>query len=158
MSFWLLVNYKEYLIMIYFGVQLFRRSFHIVCLSSGFIPIAVKHLYFDSWHKLDPWLKSLLHDPSEDTSWFFDEIEFNKTGSLAHLFESCEQCDYIYLVNHRKLVEMARFLEDWKVFCLNQKARNNFSNLDIPLLLASALKIFDKNVIKLLNTEDDLPF
>jgi hypothetical protein len=144
--------------MIYFGVQLFRRSFHIVCLSSGFIPIATKHLYFDSWHKLDPWLKSLLHDPSEDTSWFFDEIEFNKTGSLAHLFESCEHCDYIYTINHRKLIEMARFLYDWKSFCLNHQYLKGRQNSDVPLLLASAFKIFDKNDIKLLNTEDDLPF
>jgi hypothetical protein len=144
--------------MIYFGVQLFRHSFHIACVSSGFIPIAFKHMEIDSWQKLYPWLKSLLHDLSEDTSWFFDEIEFNKTGSLAHLFESCEHCDYIYLVNHRKLIEMARFLYDWKSFCLNHQIPKNYTNMDVPLLLASALKIFDKNDFKLLNTEDDLLF
>jgi len=144
--------------MIYFGVQLYHHSFDIVCASSGFIPLAVKHLKSDSWHKLDPWLKSLLHDLSEDSSWFFDEREFNAPGSMAHLFEGCEHCDYIYLVNHRKIVEMVRFLEDWKSFCLNYQIRKITKNLDIPLLLASALKIFDKNDFKLLNTEDDLPF
>jgi hypothetical protein len=144
--------------MIYFGVQLFRRSFHIACLSSGFIPLAHKHLKYDSWLKLDPWIKSHLRDLSEDSSWFFDESEFNNPGSPAHLFESYDHCDYIYLVNHRKLIEMVRFLEDWKSFCFNQQIRKTTKNLDVPLLLASALKIFDKNDIKVLNTEDDLPF
>lgn len=145
--------------MIYFGVQLFRRGFHIAALSSGFIPIAAHHLFFDAWHKLDPWIKSLYSDPDEDSSWFFDETEFNNPGSLAHLFEGYHHCDYIYLVNHRKLVEMTRFLYDWKSFCLmNQQGHKTDRNMDVPLLLASALKIFDKNYIKLLNTEDDLPF
>lgn len=144
--------------MIYFGVQLFRRGFHIACLSSGFIPVAVKHLPFDSWHKLDPWINSLYSDPDEESSWFFDEIEFNNPASLTHLFEGYQHCDFIYLVNHRKLLEMARFLYDWKSFCRFQPLPNTGKNMDVPLLLASALKIFDKNDIKLLNTEDDLPF
>jgi len=144
--------------MIYFGVQLFHRGFHIAALSSGFIPIAANHLYFDSWHKLDPWIKSLYFDPDEDSSWFFDESEFNNPALSAHLFEGYHHCDYIYLVNHRKLVEMARFLYDWKSFCLNYQLPKTFKNMDVPLLLASAFKIFDKNHIKLLNTEDDLPF
>lgn len=144
--------------MIYFGVQLFRRGLNIAALSSGFIPIAAKHLYFDSWHKLDPWIKSLYTDPDEDSSWFFDEAEFNNTGSLAHLFEGYHHCDYIYLVNHRKLVEITRFLYDWKSFCLNQLGPITAKSMDVPLVLASALKIFDKNFIKLVNTENDLPF
>jgi hypothetical protein len=144
--------------MIYFGVQLFHRGFNVAALSSGFIPIAVQHLYFDAWNKLDPWIKSLYSDPDEEAAWFFDESEFNNPSSMAHLFNGYSHCDCIYLVNHRKVVEWARFLFDCKSFGSILHGLKSDKNMDVPLLLASALKLFDKNHIQLLTTQDDLPF
>ncbi len=94
----------------------------------------------------------------DESCWFFDEFEFNKSKNMTGFFDNYKYCDNIYLVSHRKLVDMKHFLNDWEMFRFKNQCRKNGNNLEIPFLLALSFKTFHQDDIKTFTSVDDLPF
>ena len=143
--------------MIYFGVQLFNHAFHIACVSKGFVPLDHLYLKFNRYQKLNLW-KDSFSLSFEESCWFFDEFEFNKSKNMANFFENYKYCHNIYLVKHRKLVDMNHFLKDWEMFRFKNKIQKYGNRLEIPFLLALSFKIFHQDDIITFASSDDLPF
>jgi len=129
--------------MIYFGVQLLPQAFNIIALSEGFALLDQHCFTVDQYENLQPWSNQLKIDPQEAARWFFDETEFNNPDYPALLFESLNQSNHIYLVNHRKLADVAQFFYEWiaREFDFAPRPEKAF-------FLASALRIFDAQQIK----------
>jgi hypothetical protein len=95
--------------MIYFGVQLLPQAFKVVALSEGFAFINEHYFNIEEYDKIKPWIDSVKINPDESAKWFFDEKEFNNADYPGFVFESLDECNEIFLVNHRKLVNMMQF-------------------------------------------------
>jgi len=140
--------------MIYFGVQLLPQAFKIVALSQGFALIEEKYFNIEQYDKFKPWIDSVKIDPDEPTKWFFDEKEFNNPDYPAFVFESLDQNNSIFLVNHRKLVNVMQFFYEWIVRELDCYFT---PKPETAFFLASAIRIFDdKHLVPFV--PDDYPF
>jgi hypothetical protein len=129
--------------MIYFGVQLLPQAFNIIVLSEGFALLDQRCFTVDEYDQIQPWSEALKIDPEEPALWFFDETEFNNPDYPALLFESLDQANDIYLVNHRKLVNAVQFCYEWSAREFDFAPRP-----EKALFLASAIRIFDAEQLK----------
>ena len=129
--------------MIYFGVSLFHNCFKIVALSEGFAPLDENTFHVKQQNKLQQWIASLKIQPTEPAQWFFDELEFNNPDYPSSVFHFNDDYNSIYLVNHRKLLNVVQFFYEWlareQAFPLMQET---------AFFLASSIRIFDAKELK----------
>jgi len=138
--------------MIYFGVQLLPQAFKVVALSQGFALIAENYFNVEQYDKFKPWIDSVKTESDEPAQWFFDEKEFYNTEYPGFVFEFLDECNSIFLVNHRKLVNVIQFFYEWIA------REYHFSPIpDTPFLLASAMRTFDDKQLKQF-IPDNFPF
>ena len=124
--------------MIYFGVHLLPQACKVVALSQGFALIGEKYFNVEEYDKFKPWIDSIKIDLDEPAQWFFDEKEFYNTEYQGFVFEFLDQCNSIFLVNHRKLVNVIQFFYEWIA------REYHFSTIpETAFFLASAIRIFD---------------
>ena len=130
--------------MIYFGVQLLPQAFRVVALSQGFALIDERCFNDEQYDQIMPWSDSLKISTDETAQWFFDEKEFNNADYPGFVFESLDECNSIFLVNHRKLVNVIQFFYEWIA------REYYFSPIpETAFFLASAIRIFEaKQVIQ----------
>ena len=128
--------------MIYFGVQLLPQIFKIVALSEGFALLDQQCFYDQEYDKIEPWSNSLKIDPHESAKWFFDEQQFN-SHNHGFIFESFDEYNSIYLVNHRMFANVVQFFYEWiaREFDFAPRPEKAF-------FLASAIRILDRQQIK----------
>lgn len=129
--------------MIYFGVQLLPQAFNIIALSEGFALLDQRFFNVEKYDDVEPWSDALKIDRHEPAKWFFDETEFNNPDYPALLFESLNQANDIYLVNHRKLANVVQFFYEWiaREFDFAPRPEKAF-------FLASAIRIVDAQQMK----------
>ena len=129
--------------MIYLGVQLLPQAFNIIALSEGFALLDQRLFTVEQYENIEPWGNALKIDPHEPAKWFFDETEFNNPDYPALLFESLNPANNIYLVNQRKLADIAQFFYEWiaREFDFAPRPEKAF-------FLASAIRVFDAQQIK----------
>lgn len=132
--------------MIYFGVDLNYEQFTIAALSEGFAFLGQKYFHFSEHDDFTRWVDGLKCEPHEICWWFFDEAEFNKLddpGSIFPINEENYDCsNFIYLINHRKVLNLTLFFHEWFFH-----RRTFFSDLEKAYVLASSVRIFDKEFI-----------
>lgn len=135
--------------MIYYGVDLHYDSLEIAALSEGFAHLDSKYFTCDEYHKFYRWADSFKFKPDEISYWFFDEFDFNKSDHLLSLFSYYDENNKIYLVNHRKLLNIIQFFYEWS------KEQKEYYLMDInkAFLLASSARLFDFEYMKLLESE-----
>ncbi len=140
--------------MIYFGVHLLPQAFKVVALSQGFALIDEKYFSVEQYDNIKPWIESVKINPYESAKWFFDEKEFNTADYPGFVFESLNDWNAIFLVNHRKLVNVMQFFYEW----IAREFDCYFSpKPETAFFLASAIRIFDdKHLIHF--TPDNYPF
>jgi len=129
--------------MIYVGVKLFRNGFKIVALSEGFATIGKRYFTIGQFDKLNPWLNSLKLHSDEQARWFFDELEFNHPKYPGMAFQLLNDDNTIYLVNHRKLINVVQFFHEYLVWLQARPIKK-----EIAFFLASATRIFDEENLK----------
>lgn len=138
--------------MTYFGVQLLPQAFKIVALSQGFALIDECCFNVEEYDKIKPWINSVKINPYESAKWFFDEKEFNSVDYPGFVFESLDESNSIFLVNHRKLCNAFQFFREWIAREFDFAPRT-----EPAFFLASAIRIFDdKHLIHF--TPDNYPF
>lgn len=130
--------------MIYFGVQVLPQAFNIVAVSDGFARLDQRLFTVEQYDNIQPWSHALKIDPKEPAKWFFDETEFNNPDYPALLFDSLDNSNTIYLVNHRILANVVQFFYEWiaREFDFAPRPENAF-------FLASAIRIVDAKQMKL---------
>jgi hypothetical protein len=137
--------------MIYLGVHFCRNAVNITALSDGFALLCEKHFYnlqSEAFHK---WLDDLKTDPDEPVRCFVDESQFRQPAFPTHFFDSLQdEPNSLFLVNHRALSNLIQFFHEWLV-----PLQTPAPKIQIPLVLASANRIFDNHQLKqLLNHHD----
>ena len=139
--------------MIYFGVQLLPQAFKVVALSQGFALIDDKFFGVEQYDQIIKWSNSLKSNTDEPAQWFFDEKDFNNPDYPGLVLESLDDCNAIFLVNHRKLVNVLQFFYEW----IAREFDCYFTpKPETAFFLASAIRIFDdKQLIRFI--PDDYP-
>ena len=138
--------------MIYYGIDLHHDSLEIAALSEGFAHLESKYFTCDEFHKLHNWADSFKFKPDEICYWFFDDFEFNKYDHPLSLFPYYDTNNKIYLVNHRKLLNLIQFFYEWSI----EKEEYYILDLNNAFLLASSVRLFDFENMKLLELESSL--
>ena len=121
-------------------------AFRTLILSGGFALLDSKSFHLAEG-SLNPsfqgWIDSFKQNPLEICLYFFDEYQF-KNSSYAHsLFLSLNEAERIYLIEHRKLLDIIQFATSWIA-----------AERDFPLfnpaeyVLASSPRIFDLHSAK----------
>ena len=125
----------------------------VVALSQGFALIDEKYFSVEEYDKIKPWIDSVKINPDESAKWFFDEKEFNTADYPGFVLESLDDCKAIFLVNHRKLVNVLQFFYEW----IAREFDCYFTpKPETAFFLASAIRIFDdKQLIRFI--PDDYP-
>lgn len=140
--------------MIYYGVDLHYNSLEIVVLSEGFAHLESKYFNVDEYYKLINWVDSYKLKPNEICYWFFDDFDFNKSDHHLSLLSSYDENNKIYLVNHRKLINIIKFFSEWT----KEKEEYYMMNLNKSFLLASSIRLFDSEYIKPFKSESPPEF
>jgi len=149
--------------MIYLGIQLLPKAFKMTALSSNFAPLASGYFAADDCCILDTRLEQLKLEADEPITWFFDEFEFNDPTLPGKMFQLVDNCNTIYLVNHRKLTDLVQLIHDWNGYHFNPKDPTNHDSTPIParaeisFFLASAKKVFNDGHLTLFRWQDE-PF
>ena len=134
--------------MLYFGVNLCDHSFKITVLSESFAHIETR--YFNKKeNQLNKWIDSFKTNISEKCIWYFDEFNFNNHKDTFLTLSFDYYCSDIYLVNHRKLLNIIQFLYEWAV---HTESYLTF-DIDHTFILASSTRLFDYGDIKYYNQE-----
>lgn len=136
--------------MLYLGVNLKIKCFKITVLSESYAYLDTRYFDLEDIDRFYKWMNSYKYDNSEKCSWFFDEYNFYKYSDTVSYFE-LENSD-IYLVNHRKLLNIIQFLYEWAVHT------ESYLTFDIEhsYLLASTFRIFDQDNVKYLKPKNCL--
>ena len=133
--------------MLYFGVDLYYESFKIVALSEGFALLGERYFEFKKHDEFQKWTDSLKREPAEICCWFFDEHKFEKLDDPDSIFpwgdEHHDNSNYVYMVNHRKLINFYQFFYQWIIH-----EHDFFVNVEKAFILASSVRIFDTELIK----------
>jgi hypothetical protein len=130
--------------MIYLGVKLFPESFKVTALSQGFALLGKRYFTVDKYDKIKPWIDSIKIYPRESTRWFFDDKEFNDSQYAECIFDSLNDSNVIYLVNHRALLNITQFFYEW----IAQEELYFTPRPDPEFFLASAIRLFNSKQIK----------
>lgn len=128
--------------MIYLGVNILENSFKIVALSEHFQFIGKAVFDFDEVHNIKPWVGQLKTDSHELTKWYFDQLEFMENKFPVDSHQQFDKLHKIYLVNHRKLIEIINFFSMYTLY--------QFQGTVIPettFFLAAAEKIIQNEYI-----------
>lgn len=128
--------------MLYIGVMLHGSGFKITVLSESFAHLETKY-FSDKEFRLIRWIDSFKTNHSEKCVWYFDEVNFNNHKEIFLLL-CFDYCSDIYLVSHRKLVNIIQFLYEWAV---HTESYLTF-DIDHTFILASTARLFDLNDIK----------
>lgn len=132
--------------MIYFGVDLYPKSFNIVCLTDCYALIDRKYFEFDKLNKFRQWIQECKSEPHEICQWFFDEKKYNDMDDPDSIFhfsdEYHDNSNYVYLVNHRKLINLIQFLYEWIIH-----EYDFFGEINKAFILASSFRIFEQDTI-----------
>lgn len=136
--------------MIYLGVDLHDSNFRITVLTESFAHLDTISFYIEEKKRLQQALDSFKYNYCEKCSWFFDELNFNTHENAASTFYFDNNYNEIYLVNHRKLINIIQFLYEWAV---HTESVLTF-DINKSLLLASAIRLFDSDDIKSFKPED----
>ena len=141
--------------MLYFGVKLNSNGYKITVLSESFACLDIKYFDAKDFENLYNWADSFKYKDLEKCYWFFDEYNFNKYAAAASNFTAPGfyldlYSSDIYLVNHRKLLNIIQFLYEWAVHT------ESYLTLDIDMsfLLASAFRLFDSDDFKYFKPEN----
>jgi predicted RNA-binding protein len=129
--------------MIYLGVNIFDDQFNIVALDDDFNFLAKRSFKFNHVHRIYTWVTILKTDYHELTKWFFDELEFNQNCFPKNAIKQFDKLHKVYMVNHRKLVEIANIFSSYTLFQLNRAIK-----ADMTFCLAAAEKIIDQKFIQ----------
>ncbi|MDI6794751.1 MAG: hypothetical protein QME81_18105, partial [bacterium] len=102
--------------MLYCGFDLFHSSFRGVILSDGFA--FLDHKFFQvepqssqSCQAIYEWIGFFKKNPQEDCLYFFDEWQFKNREYAHSLFLSLNDPERIYLIEHRKLLDIIQFIQ-----------------------------------------------
>ena len=130
--------------MLYLGVNLKIKCFKITVLSESYAFIETKYFDVEEIGRFYKWINSFKYNIHEKCCWFFDEYSFNKYSDTHSYFEFGN--DEVYLVNHRKIINIIQFLYEWAVHT------ESYLTFDIEesYLLASTFRIFNQNDFKYL--------
>ncbi|MBU1456996.1 MAG: hypothetical protein KKD01_19955 [Proteobacteria bacterium] len=139
--------------MLYFGVDFNEHNFKISILTESFAHLDTKVFYFEEKQRYHKWLDSFKDNCREKCSWYFDEFDFINYENSASNFYYDNSYYEIYLVNHRKLLNIIQFLYEWAI---HNESVLTF-DIEKSLLLASAIRLFDDDDIKSY-TPADCPF
>ncbi len=136
--------------MLYCGVNLSLIRFKITVLSESYAFLETKYFDKEEIDRFYKWMNSFKYNNSEKCCWFFDEYNFYKYSDTAAYFEF--QNGDIYLVNHRRILNIIQFLYEWAVHT------ESYLTFDIEdsYLLASAFRIFDQDDVKFLKPKNCL--
>jgi len=134
--------------MLYFGVTLHDCSLKITVLSESFAHLGTRY-FNDNGNRLHKWIDSFKSNTYEKCFWYFDEVNFeNHKDTFSSICFDYYHED-IYLVNHRKLLNIIQFLYEWAV---HTESYLTF-DIDHTYILASAIRLFDFDDIKYYNPE-----
>ena len=151
--------------MIYFGVDLLECGCSITALSEGlavldsrdfdtnFTPFAKKSNGNSAVYEnnlIFNWANSIKCKHQEKSYWYFDEYNFYRHLSNFEIFEVHKLFDEFFLVDHRRLINLHKFLNEFSAF-----RGNSFSvRFDMAHLLASSVRLFNLIDIKPLKMEN----
>ena len=151
--------------MIYFGVDLRECGCSITALSEGFAVLDSKNFYTkftafsnkenksgidDENNNICNWADSLKCLDKEKTYWYFDECHFLYYLYNFDNFGLNKFFDEFFLVDHRRLINLHKFLNEFPAF-----NGNSFSvKFDMAHLLASSARLFNFTDIKPLKMEN----
>ena len=122
-------------------------------MTQGYAFLDKQYFEFNKLNDFNLWIKKCKAEPHEICQWFFDEKKFNEMNDPSSIFPFNEEhhnnSNYIYLVNHRKLMNFIQFFYEWIIH-----GHDFIVDVDIAFILASSYRIFEENTI--LNIQDNL--
>lgn len=134
--------------MLYLGVHFSRHYINIIALSEGFAIMGEQAFHFTRASQLLKWINSLKEYSNENAKWFLDENDFYNPDYPTDLFHFSDEYNTVVLVNHRALYDMMLFMKE---ATLQNKISNHI--YQASFFLASSIRIFHQNSLKLLNHE-----
>jgi hypothetical protein len=129
--------------MLYFGVTFNRSGFNVTALSQGFATVDERTFHIGQTEQFQQWVVDIKATPREPALWFFDECDFNNPDYPTDFFRFNDDCNSVFLVNHRPLCNLRQF-----IFEILTVSTSHKSALATEFVLASALRIFHELDVK----------
>lgn len=127
--------------MLYRGFDLSSTFFRALILSQGFA--LLDHKFFQIKEQslnssLHDWIDSFKYNHRESCLFFFDEWQFKNSRYAHSLFLPTNESDKVYLIEHRKILDIIYFVQTW----VTTEYELPLSN-EVEYVLASSRRIFD---------------
>lgn len=135
--------------MLYIGVVLQDQCLKVTVLSESFANLGSKYFYASEARCFYDWLNSHKRNPVESCVWYFDDSNFKKCKNILSNFCFDFYCNDVYLVCHRKIVNIIQFLYEWALHCENYLT----FDIDQSLILASSARLFDSDEFRFYNPD-----
>jgi hypothetical protein len=125
--------------MLYIGVILHDHSLKLTVLSESFAYLGSKYLFDSEARCFYDWLNSHKCNQSETCLWYFDDVNFKNHKNILLAFCFDFYCNDVYLVSHRRVLNIFQFLYEWAV---HNESYLTF-DIDESLILASSVRLFN---------------
>ncbi len=135
--------------MLFLGVEISNMTCNISAVSSSFTFLSCNYFGLNNCEKIEEWIRSLILSNNEEIKWFFCEKHYRSHDYTSSPFYPSVGYHTHYIVKDRIALDF------YHLICDIERAYNR-SLVDLSLILAMSLKLFDLKYIKLYSDPEQL--